>query len=90
MTYRRNFADFLPASYQLPTFSLPTPYLLLLSFDYIERRWKVGNVDKVGAGKGGERKMKEKRAFISFFQNKCVCLRVKCKALPSVHCEIKL
>lgn len=56
----------------------------------MERRGKVGNADRVEAEKECKRKMKEKRAFISFFQNKCVCLWVKCEVLPSIHCEMKL
>ena len=47
VTYRWIFEDFLPASCPLPTFSLPTPYLLLFSPDSMERRWKVENADRV-------------------------------------------
>ena len=82
----RLFACFLPSTYPSRT---PFGIASLL----LRRYGAKGEGRKCGQGSGGERgerKMKEKRAFISFFQNKCVCLWVKCKALPSVHCEMKL
>ena len=75
MTYGRNFVDFLPVSYHLPTRFVPHSVLLRSCFDAMERRGKVGNVDKVAAEKECKRKMKEKRAFISFFQNNSLALR---------------
>ena len=37
-----------PFSYLLPTFSLPTPFLLLVFFGAMERRRNVGNPYRVG------------------------------------------
>ena len=75
MTYGRNFADFLFASYHLPTRVVPHSVLVRSCFGAMERRGKVGNVDREEAEKECKRKMKEKRAFISFFQNNSLALR---------------